>query len=612
MAKVFREGQPNFPANQAELDKRLTEIEQLINNDKGIPQVNVKFSEAAFQLMQDCDLITESNVKFLSDAQNCKNYDSCLFFIRNRSEGALRQVNDDGNVNDAKGDQRFYYGTDRRVELSDGRHFLISNDWYKDKTVCPNKRAFYNWLKKEAQDACKKHEVKDDNVTASSIINTDYLKRIIAASGIPYEKWHKHINVFKALAILLEKAKQTGELMHDELMITLLPLFNVKNDTDAEAIENVLSIASIESEIWNICNHEGIEIIDETTNKLSSKESKKNNLEYINMEFRYSRIYSGEAIRINKYIGSAKHVVIPARIDDLPVKYIGERAFSGCTNLTTVIIEGFSHIGENAFSGCTNLITVVINRLLNIGKNAFSGCTSLRNLILPYLTEDYYEDGFFAGDFASIGTGAFSGCTSLPNVIIPDGVHYIGDSAFSGCTSLINVMIERGVNYIGYSAFSGCTCLTNVIIPYTVEEIGDGTFCGCENLEKITIPYGVHFIGNGAFSGCTRLTNVIIEDNVEEIGERAFSGCTWLTEINIQGHVEKIGDLAFDGCESLTEITIKYGVEEIGDLAFWGCSNLRTVYVSESALSEETIRRSIDKIRTEFPSCRIIPIPQQQ
>ena len=66
----------------------------------------------------------------------------------------------------------------------------------------------------------------------------------------------------KALSILLEKAKQTGELIHDELTITLLPLFNVKNDTDAKAIENVLSIASIESIIQNICEREGIEIID--------------------------------------------------------------------------------------------------------------------------------------------------------------------------------------------------------------------------------------------------------------------------------------------------------------------------------------------------------------
>lgn len=166
MATIFKPGFHNFPADQEELDRRLKEIEKLINNDEAVSTVNIKFVEAAFQLMQDCDLITESNVKFLLDPHACRefkpsdphdrDFKADFYFMRNPSEGALRHVNNYDDVNDANGDQRFYYGWNRRVELN-GEHYLASNDWYNDYSGCPNKRAFYNWLKEKAQDACNKY-----------------------------------------------------------------------------------------------------------------------------------------------------------------------------------------------------------------------------------------------------------------------------------------------------------------------------------------------------------------------------------------------------------------------------------------------------------------------
>ncbi|MDE5946154.1 MAG: leucine-rich repeat protein [Oscillospiraceae bacterium] len=47
---------------------------------------------------------------------------------------------------------------------------------------------------------------------------------------------------------------------------------------------------------------------------------------------------------------SVEKIEIPSEIEGLPVKSIGENAFSGCTNLTEIIIpESVNHIGENAF-----------------------------------------------------------------------------------------------------------------------------------------------------------------------------------------------------------------------------------------------------------------------
>ena len=176
---TFKAGFPNFPADQEELDKRLKDIEKLINNDDDVSTVNIKFVEAAFQLMQDCNLITESNIKFLLDPHACRNFkpiDPCdrafksdFYFMRNPSEGALRCVNDYNDVN-ANGKQRFYSGLDRRVELN-GENFLVSNDWYNDYSGYPNKRAFYLWLKEKAQVACEKHW--DDNSKSITPNNDD-------------------------------------------------------------------------------------------------------------------------------------------------------------------------------------------------------------------------------------------------------------------------------------------------------------------------------------------------------------------------------------------------------------------------------------------------------
>ena len=194
MAKVFKSYCTNFPADQQELGGRLKEIEKLINK----PRDNISFVESTFQLMQDCGLITEGNVEFLLDPRACRNFKPTFYFMRNPIEGALRHVNDYNDVNDAKGDQRFYSGWDRRVELN-GKNYLLTNDWYNDYSGYPNKRAFFLWLKENAQDACNEYWAdeyarrvdfgdtlenpvtnKDDIYTAPASKEPDDLKAVIA------------------------------------------------------------------------------------------------------------------------------------------------------------------------------------------------------------------------------------------------------------------------------------------------------------------------------------------------------------------------------------------------------------------------------------------------
>ena len=61
------------------------------------------------------------------------------------------------------------------------------------------------------------------------------------------------------------------------------------------------------------------------------------------------------------------------------VTLIGNRAFSGCSNLASITIpDSVTSIGEYAFSGCPNLTSVIIgNGVENIEERAFSDCSSL-------------------------------------------------------------------------------------------------------------------------------------------------------------------------------------------------------------------------------------------
>lgn len=61
-----------------------------------------------------------------------------------------------------------------------------------------------------------------------------------------------------------------------------------------------------------------------------------------------------------------------------------------------------------------------------IGNNAFAGNTNLTSISLPASVE-------------SINDGAFKGCTNLKEITLPASVKSIGESAFEGCSSLTKI-----------------------------------------------------------------------------------------------------------------------------------------------------------------------------
>jgi hypothetical protein len=93
---------------------------------------------------------------------------------------------------------------------------------------------------------------------------------------------------------------------------------------------------------------------------------------------------------------------------------IGERAFEGCTGLTSLVIPNFvTRIGVCAFKGCTGLTTASVLGPVNLLDKTFSGCTVLECVTLGVGIKKLIKKT----DDEEIC--AFDGCTALKAINVP-------------------------------------------------------------------------------------------------------------------------------------------------------------------------------------------------
>jgi len=270
-------------------------------------------------------------------------------------------------------------------------------------------------------------------------------------------------------------------------------------------------------------------------------------------------------------------VIIPSEIDGYKVVGILSSAFSGCNEMTSLIIpSSVERIRERTFSNCAKLSYVQLpDNLKEVPNNCFYNCSSLTSVKLP-------------SAITVINAGTFSGCTNLTAIDIPVGVKTIDYSAFRD-SGLKEIDIPQGVESIGSGAFNGCANLKRVFISKTVKEIGNPywksnsthwytSFANTPSLSSIVVEDG-----NPVFdsrNGC----NAIIETATNEL----IQGCKSTV---IPGDVEIIGAAAFVGQTEMTTITIPASVKQIDgeawgnitdaavrDGAFYKCAGLNTIY----------------------------------
>ena len=250
---------------------------------------------------------------------------------------------------------------------------------------------------------------------------------------------------------------------------------------------------------------------------------------------------------------------------------IGNDAFSGCTNLTSVDIKKANDIGNNAFSGCANLVSVDIKAGNNIGESAFSNCSSLKTLSLD-------------NKIKSLGQYAFSGCSNLKQFVIPDSVTIL-NSLLQNCSSLKSIRIHKGIKEIN-KAFYGCTNLSTLIIEdrntsLKIVSNNNPLFKDCK-LDSVYIGGKIVYetssgYGYSPFYRNTSLQTVKISDTETTIYDNEFYGCTNLQNVSIGDNVKSIGKWAFSGCSSLKNFTFGSGLQSIGKEAFSDCINITQI-----------------------------------
>ena len=295
------------------------------------------------------------------------------------------------------------------------------------------------------------------------------------------------------------------------------------------------------------------------------------------------------------------------------VTNIGDNAFRGCTNITSVTIpEGVTSIGNHGFSNCNKLSTITIPAsVTSIDYDAFYSCSGLKSVT--------FAEG---SQLKSIGNSCFNYCSNLASITIPASVKSIGENVFNDCNKLTEISVNS--NNTEYASENGVLfnkAKTTLIccpagkagaysIPAGVTSIDDYAFYNCSKLTSISLSESVTYIGDNAFYGCsltyttydnakyigtnenphqilmkataTNITSCEINSNCKAIASGAFLNCGSLASISIHGGIAGIGSRAFYGCNGLTSITIPENVTSIGDEVFYGCNSLTSITINNN------------------------------
>jgi hypothetical protein len=297
-------------------------------------------------------------------------------------------------------------------------------------------------------------------------------------------------------------------------------------------------------------------------------------------------------------------IVVASYYYGYPVKWIGESAFSGltqiesirlsdtveriqsyafrdCTSLESIYIgSGFKDFNSNAFWGCVNISKIEVdpdNKFYE-GKNCIIN-KSQKALVLGCRTTVIPDDG----SVTHIGGRAFNDVIGLTSITIPEGITSLGEDAFSGCPDLKSIHFSSTVNSFELVSVMGCDALAVITVDSknprfyssgncVIEKETGTLFLGCGG-SVIPNDGSIKKIGYYAFGSNDSLTNIVIPNGVTHIDGYAFAGCAGLKEIILPDSVTRVGFGVFSGCSSLERFEFSENTKTIGSWVFDNCSH---------------------------------------
>ena len=204
---------------------------------------------------------------------------------------------------------------------------------------------------------------------------------------------------------------------------------------------------------------------------------------------------------------------------DNKIKSLGRSAFTNCSNLTQFVIpDSVTILNYDLLNGCSSLKSIRIHKGIKEINKAFDGCTNLSTLIIEDRNTTLKLGSNNTAITRSISSPLFGDC-KLDSVYIGGKIVYNTSSDY------------------GYSPFYRNTSLRTVKISDAETTIYDNEFYGCTNLQNVSIGDNVTSIGKWAFSGCSSLKNFTFGSGLQSIGQEAFSDCINITQISSEAVV---------------------------------------------------------------------------
>ena len=199
---------------------------------------------------------------------------------------------------------------------------------------------------------------------------------------------------------------------------------------------------------------------------------------------------------------------------DNKIKSLGRYAFRGCSNLKQFVIpDSVTILNYDLLRDCSSLKSIRIHKGIKEIYNAFSGCSNLSTLIIENRNTTLKLGSNNTAITRSISSPLFGDCKL--------------DSVYIGGKIVYNISRDYG-----YSPFYRNTSLRTVKISDAETTIYDNEFYGCTNLHNVSIGDNVKSIGKWAFSGCSSLKNFTFGRGLQSIGQEAFSDCINITQIS--------------------------------------------------------------------------------
>lgn len=275
------------------------------------------------------------------------------------------------------------------------------------------------------------------------------------------------------------------------------------------------------------------------------------------------------------------------------VNCIPEKAFSGCSNLSYVIIPySVNDIGPKAFENCYNLFSAMIQAVCDIADDVFPANIPQKVACYEQMADNFKDRAIWFIE---------EGETYDPKGIIWAADKKSGFWVFGNYSG--ELRIPDGMTQMAWVNFAMCPGITEVYLPNTLEVIGNDTFNGT-TLKEIVLPNRVNKLYEYTFRDVTPV-KMAYPDNLEvDLGESetvlvgydAFDSkvkdnfvysrsedALYYVPLNVTpkfevpSTVKKITDKAFVFCDNLTEVVLPENLTELGENVWQACGKIEKV-----------------------------------